>query len=167
MAKKKETAEVVTTELKSRGYGKITSLLSGNAGEYTVAAELSRRGYIASLTMKNSKGVDILVTDEDAKNTFAIQVKTNQGYQKYWMLTEKSETMASKNFFYILVNLGSETGLPEFHIVPSEVIVKEISKSHKDWLAAPGKKGQAHKDNKIRKFFDEEDRYLGKWELLR
>ncbi len=54
-----------------------------------------------------------------------------------WMLTEKTETMASKNFFYILVNLESETGLPEFHIVPSSVITKEISKSHSDWLAAP------------------------------
>jgi hypothetical protein len=33
--------------------------LTGVAGEYFVAAELSRRGFIASITMRNSTGIDI------------------------------------------------------------------------------------------------------------
>lgn len=40
---------------------KPNSQLTGVAGEYFVAAELSRRGFIASITMRNSPGIDILV----------------------------------------------------------------------------------------------------------
>ena len=42
---------------------KPSSQLTGVAGEYFVAAELSRRGFIASITMRNSPGIDILATD--------------------------------------------------------------------------------------------------------
>jgi hypothetical protein len=39
---------------------KINSQLAGVSGEYFVAAELSRRGFIASITMRNTRGIDIL-----------------------------------------------------------------------------------------------------------
>lgn len=35
--------------------------LSGVAGEYFVAAELSRRRFIASVTLRNARGIDVLV----------------------------------------------------------------------------------------------------------
>ena len=57
---------------------KISSILAGVSGEYFVAAELSRRGYICSVTLKNTKGIDILVCNEDASKNLGIQVKTNQ-----------------------------------------------------------------------------------------
>jgi hypothetical protein len=38
----------------------LSSGLAGVAGEYFVAAELSRHGFIASVTLRNSKGIDIL-----------------------------------------------------------------------------------------------------------
>ena len=38
---------------------KVSSILIGVAGEYFVAAELSRRGYVASITLRNTKGIDI------------------------------------------------------------------------------------------------------------
>jgi len=55
----------------------LNPILSGVAGEYLVAGELSRRGYIASITLRNSKGVDILASNENASKTVGIQVKTN------------------------------------------------------------------------------------------
>lgn len=39
-------------------------ILVGIASEYYVAWELSRMGYIASLTLKNTKGINILVLNE-------------------------------------------------------------------------------------------------------
>lgn len=36
----------------------------GVAGEYFVMAELTRRGYVASLTSKNTKAIDLLVSDK-------------------------------------------------------------------------------------------------------
>ena len=54
---------------------KPSSQLAGIAGEYFVAAELSRRGFIASITMRNSPGIDILATDIRAKKAVTIRCK--------------------------------------------------------------------------------------------
>ena len=57
---------------------KPSSQLTGVAGEYFVAAELSRRGFIASITMRNSPGIDTLATDIRAKKAVTIQCKTSR-----------------------------------------------------------------------------------------
>lgn len=48
----------------------------GVAGEYFVAAELSRRGWIAVLTLKNTPNIDLIATTLDGKRTVNVQVKT-------------------------------------------------------------------------------------------
>jgi len=57
---------------------RLSTGLSGVAGEYFVAAELSRRGYVASLTLRNTRGIDILASNTDATRSVGIQVKANQ-----------------------------------------------------------------------------------------
>jgi hypothetical protein len=145
---------------------KIPSNLIGISGEYFVAAELSRRGFIASLTIRNTEGFDILVTNKKSSKTITIQVKTNQKYRKYWILNKKSEKLIAKNFFYILVNLNTINNYPEFHIVPSKVIANYIRKQHRIWLNTPGKKGKPHKDSDMRTFSDFKNKYINKWNLL-
>ena len=54
---------------------KVSSILTGVAGEYFAAAELSRRGYVASITLRNTKGIDIIATNEEGSKTINIQVK--------------------------------------------------------------------------------------------
>ncbi len=51
-------------------------ILTALAGEYYVAAELCRRGYMASLTLKNYPKVDIFALDPATQRQTAIQVKT-------------------------------------------------------------------------------------------
>lgn len=63
-------------EHKMKGQNKVSTILAGVSGEYFVAHELSRRGYICSVTLKNTKGIDILVCNEEATKTLGIQVKT-------------------------------------------------------------------------------------------
>jgi hypothetical protein len=145
---------------------KLTPVMSGIAGEYLVAAELSRRGYIASITLRNTAGVDILCSNKNASKTVAIQVKTNQGEKKRWVLNSKVETFFSRSHFYILVSLSPTSGQPEFHIVPSTILSKKVKKGHAAWLRTPGKNGQPHQDSKVRQFIDHENKYLNKWELL-
>src|SRR5438445_1186154 len=90
---------------------KLEGVLCGVAGEYFVAAELSRLGYIASITLRNTRGVDILASNRDATKSVAIQVKTNQRGAPEWILTEKiergEETRADvpENLFFVFVNL--------------------------------------------------------------
>ncbi len=140
--------------------------LSGIAGEYFVAGELSRRGYVASITLRNTRGIDLLVSNADATRQVAIQVKTNQGRKPEWVLSKKAESFYADNLFYVFVNLKSPAERPDFHIVPSKVVADFVKSDHQNWLESPGKSGQAHKDNPVRKFRDPESRFLERWEVL-
>ena len=144
---------------------KLSKITSGIAGVYSAAAELSKQGYIASITLRNTKGIDIMVANEDATKTVGVQVKTNQGSLDWWLLSDKAEDYFAENLFYVFVNLnkGKE---PDFFIVPSKIVAPFVKKSHREWLTTPGKKGQKHKDNSMRWFQDKDKQYLNRWGLL-
>jgi|ERR1035437_1638194 hypothetical protein len=145
---------------------KIPPLLAGVAGEYFVAAELSRRGHIASISLRNTRGIDILATNQAASRSITIQCKTNQAALKTWMLNEKSETFVSDYHFYIFVAFSGVQERPAYHIVPSRVVSEHIAATHKHWLTTPGRGGRKHVDTPMRHFVDEADEYLEKWNLL-
>lgn len=144
----------------------LTSLLSGVAGEYFVAAELSRRGYLASITLRNTKGVDILCSNADATKTVAIQVKTNRRSNREWMLNQKAESFYADNHFYVFVNLHDDIKQPDYFIIPSKIVATYVKETHSSWLAAPGKGGRAHVDTTMRKFADLNEDYKDRWDLL-
>ena len=143
-----------------------SSLLAGVAGEYFVAAELSRRGLIASITLRNTRGIDIVATNASASKTVTIQCKTSRKGTKVWILGEKSEDFVSEHHFYVFVNLGTENERPSYHIVPSKVVAKTIKIGHSTWLKGTSKSGKPTKDSAKRNFIDKNDDYLEKWELL-
>ena len=61
--------------MKARSTRKNTTQ-TGLAGEFLVLAELARRDAIASMTLGNSKGVDILVAPADRQVAYKVEVKT-------------------------------------------------------------------------------------------
>lgn len=144
----------------------ISTGLSGVAGEYFVAGELSRRGLIASITLRNTRGVDVLVAGEDATRSAGVQVKTNQGSSKSWMLTKKAEALENDGLFYAFVNLNGLDAEPTYHIVPSAIVAERCRSSHSEWLATPGRGGRPHQDNSIRIFADAEDVWKDRWDVL-
>lgn len=155
------------TQIKKEGNeNTLTSLLAGVAGEYLVAGELTLRGYIASITLRNTKGVDILCSNSNATKSVGIQVKTKRGSQRDWIMNEKADNFHAKNLFYIFVNLNDLQRPPEYFIVPSEVVAKYTSSTHVEYMNTLGKKGQPHKDGSMRKFRDLEEKYLGRWDVL-
>jgi len=145
---------------------KPSSQLTGVAGEYFVAAELSRRGFIASITMRNSPGIDILATDIRAKKAVTIQCKTSRSSTKGWILSDKAESFTPKNHFYVFVRLGAATDRPAYHIVPAKIVATYVSSRHQAWLKGKKPNGGKRKDSAMRKFRDEENKYLDKWDLL-
>jgi len=144
---------------------RLSTGMSGIAGEYFVAAELSRRGYVASLTLRNTRGIDILASNADATKSVGIQVKANQGTGKEWMLNQKVEHDIATNLVFVFVRLN-DLATPEYYVVPRAIAARYARENHKRWLATPGRKGQQHRDSTMRKFADPENKYLGKWELL-
>ena len=145
---------------------KLESTLVGVAGEYLVAGELSRRGYIASISLRNSRGIDIIASNSTGNSSISIQVKTNSSGSKQWMLNKKSEDFFSDNHFYIFVILNQPHERPDFYIVPSTVVASTITREHREWLNGTGRGGKPRKDTPIRQFADTNDVYLEKWDLL-
>lgn len=145
---------------------KTTPLLAGVAGEYFVAAELSRRGHIASISLRNTRGIDILATNAEASRSVTIQCKTSQFAKTSWMLSDKCEAFVSENHFYVFVVLGTLLERPRYHVVPSAAVAKFVRDNHSNWLATPGRNGRAHVDNPVRNFHDTANEYLERWDLL-
>ena len=140
--------------------------LTGIAGEYYAAAELSVQGYMAAVTLRNNESIDILAYRQADSKQFAIQVKTVQHGSPKWPLNKKAESDFKDNKFYIFVHLKSELTRPDFYIVPSQQLAENVKNNHKNWLAELGRQGQAHNDNDLRVFKDDVDKYKERWDLI-
>ncbi len=138
----------------------------GNAGEYFVAGELERHGFTVAVPMSNVKDFDILAIDRETNKQLAIQVKTTSYKQKRWTLSKKNEGLVEENVFYVFVSLNGEDA-PEYHVVPSKVVAETLKKDYQEWINSLGKRGQKHNDTSLRNFYDKDDVYLNKWELLK
>ncbi|WP_148300335.1 hypothetical protein [Holophaga foetida] len=140
--------------------------VSGVAGEYFVCAELSMRGYLATLTLKNAEGIDILATKPNSGKAISIQVKTIQGENRHWVMNEKHEKIQSDDLYYVFVRLKSAGQRPDFHIVPSSIVAAHVAKRHQEWLSEPKRDGSPRKDTSMRGFTDKDNLYAEKWNLI-
>lgn len=144
---------------------KLPKRLINKAGQYFVAGELLRLGYIVSIPLRNNTG-GINVSNADGTKQVAIQVRASQGDKPEWVLNDKAETIYADNLFYVFVNLKGPMEWPDFYVVPSKTVADFVKMDHRRWLERPGRKGQPHKDNRVRKFRDPERKFLGRWDLL-
>ena len=147
------------------------SALVGLAGTYFVAAELSQGGYIATVTSRNTEGIDLLASNINGSKVVSIQVKTSraENVSRKWHIDKKQENIYSDQLFYVFVDL-KQTQKPDFYIVPSKEVAKYIKEEHEEWLKTPGRGGKKHKDTDMRWFeiLNEKDvpKYLNRWDLL-
>jgi len=98
--------------------------LTGMLGVYLVAAELSRRGLIASPTSRSARGAYILVTDQNCKHACSLQVKTNGKNASFWLLNAHAKEMVVPTHLYVLVNVRKDED--EFFVVPSQEIASRM-----------------------------------------
>lgn len=112
---------------------KIDKTLTGISSEFFVAAELARRNFNVTLTLGNTKKIDLLIENEEI--VIPIQVKGIHSPKSIsWNL--KLNTV-KENIVYILVNLNAkEYEFPEFYIFNGKEIKKfiKIAKSGRDWI---------------------------------
>ena len=129
----------------------------GNSGEYFVAAELERRGFTAAVPMSNTKDFDILAINRETQRQIAIQVKTNRGKGKQWILNKKSEKLQGDNIYYVLISLN-ELEYPEYYIVESKLVAKSVAEGYKLWIQNDGKNGK-RQETPMRKFTFNSSKY--------
>jgi hypothetical protein len=110
---------------KKGGNMTLSKMIGGMRGVYLVAAELSRLGFIVSVTSRGAAGADLLVTDELCKHAYSLQVKTNARIYAFWLLSKKCQEIVSPSHIYVLVNI-KPNGQNEYFIVPSNIIVRDM-----------------------------------------
>src|SRR5262245_36496689 len=97
--------------------------MTGMLGTYLAAAELTQQGMIVSITSRNTRGADLMVTDQDYEKTWSIQVKTNRKAATFWLLNKEYKELKSPTHVYVFINLrGKER--PDYYIVPSRVVAR-------------------------------------------
>jgi hypothetical protein len=148
-----------------------------NASQFFVAGELCRRGYSAVVTLGNTPNVDVLCSNREGSRFVHIQVKTFVPGNRTCSVGMKAERDFGSSFFWILagIPLPASSRAFEYYVIPSRDMAQNVFQSHAVWLKAPGAKGQAHRDSKVRtvhlppgKGFGGWDisPYLNRWELI-
>ena len=109
----------------------------GNAGQFFVAGELCRRGYVASVTMGNTQGVDILCSNSAWTKFVYVQVKTYPPSEEGVTVPvgTKAERIATTRIVYVLIGLpdsdtASDAWHPEYYIIPSRVVAEKAKADH-------------------------------------
>ncbi len=81
---------------------------NGIAGEFYVAAQLTKLGMIATLTGKNTKDIDILAANPQTGKTCLIQVKEKANPSPEWkMAGQVKENQIKMNVWYVFVDLAN------------------------------------------------------------
>lgn len=146
---------------------KIKPIQVGVAGEYLVAGELSLRGYLAGVTLRNTKETDIIASTNDGTRAVNIQVKSNQNGKDEWMLSKGAEAFSHPNCFYVFVAFKELGERARFFIVPSHVVSESITRYHKEWLKGKKPNGDKRKDTAMRRFkLPKMSDYEDSWETL-
>ena len=105
------------------------------AAQFYVAAELTRRGYLVSLTFGHAPRVDIFA-ESPSGIPFMVDVKGLRS-PNWWLIGRKPEP--SEELFYILVYVPRNTEEnPRFFIMTSSEVLEEIER-HLEEIRARGR----------------------------
>ena len=122
--------------------------LTGQTGEYLVAAELSRRGMITTTFTGNVPHFDLIACDEDGSQV-AIQVKAARSGS--WQFSninlfceieiankqqfiKKAKTAPVKRLIFILVKITDEASLDRFYVLTWSELQELVIEKYADLL---------------------------------
>jgi hypothetical protein len=161
----------------------VDSVMKGNTGEFYVLAELSRRGWTAAQTARNTRVYDILARKDSQQVAIRVKTKTSDARVFQWNAKDDGGIFGEigTNDFCVLVDIpASQDEIPQFYIVPTQVLHEWLNADFKTWLNTPGKiKKQHSPDNRRRLFYTDDDTsmnshgyliklkpYLSNWKIL-
>jgi hypothetical protein len=124
---------------------------TGAAGEFYVAAQLSQRGWAASILLGNAPRTDILAQHAETGTTIGVQSKAANGGGDFQVgVKGEIPSKPGQSEWFIFVGLGSPDTRPKFFIVPRNVIAAFAWCSHQAWIKGTSRDGKPHKDNSMR-----------------
>lgn len=124
--------------------------------QFYVAAELTRRGYLVSLTFGNAPVADLLVRSPSGIQ-FTVDVK-GQSSKNFWLIQNRPQ---NQNHFFVLVFLPPDFKPPRYCIISSDELMKRREEYKQSALPSGKYRDDLGGINWATPF-----NYEGKWENL-
>ncbi len=102
-----------------------TSLI-GAAGVHYVVSELSLRGLIALPTIRNTAGVDVVVTNKVGTWQANLQVKSSRSRVGFWPIGKKYDVWIGPNNYYAFVRYDPKLKSLEAFLASSEEVARLV-----------------------------------------
>jgi hypothetical protein len=101
--------------------------LIGAAGVHFVVSELSLRGLIALPTIRNTAGVDVVVTNKAGTWQANLQVKTSRSRVSFWPVGKKYDDWVGTNNYYVFVRYDPKNKTLEAFLASSEDVARLVA----------------------------------------
>lgn len=111
----------------TKDYPTIDTSLVGAAGVHTVVAELSLRGLIALPTIRNTAGVDVVVSDKSGTWHANLQVKTSRSRVGFWPIGKKYVEWVGPNNFYVFLRFNKKLARFEIFLESSAKVAENCA----------------------------------------
>lgn len=118
---------------------KLPNDLIGVAGVHFVVSELTLRGLIALPTIRNTAGIDILVSEHDGSGQASLQVKTSLSKVKFWPTSRPEKCLKGSRSFFVFLRYLAEEKKFEAFLEAGDDVAKQVLKNLEDYKAR-GKK---------------------------
>lgn len=108
---------------------KPSKTLIGAAGVHSVVSELSLRGLVALPTIRNTAGIDILVSEPDGSGLAYLQVKTASYRRSYWPTSEPERCLKGSRSFYVFMRYLPDEKRFEAFLESGDNVAKQVQEN--------------------------------------
>jgi hypothetical protein len=112
---------------------KLPNDLIGVAGVHFVASELTLRGLIALPTIRNTAGIDILVSEPDGSGQASLQVKTSLKKVDFWPTSRPERCLRGQCSFYVFLRFLLERNRFEAFLESGDNVAKQVKENLEDY----------------------------------
>lgn len=124
--------------------------LIGAAGVHYVVSELSIRGLIALPTIRNTAGVDVVVTNKEGTWQANLQVKASRARVNFWPIGKRYNDWVGPSNYYVFLRYDTKVNGFEVFLEYSQRVADEVNlgreqekqKGLKEWAPCFYPKGQ-------------------------
>jgi hypothetical protein len=110
-------------------YRDLPNALIGIAGVHFVVSQLTLRGLIALPTIRNTGGIDILVSELDGSNQAFLQVKTSLKKVNFWPTPRPEKCLMGPRSFYVFLRYLTKEERFEAFLESGPKVAKQVGRN--------------------------------------
>ena len=119
--------------MKEEAKARLTNDLIGVAGVHFVAYRLSLRGLIALPTIRNTAGIDLLVTDPRTGGQASLQVKTSMKKVKFWPTSKPGKCLRGAGCYYVFLRWVPGEKTFEAFLETADAVADQVAANAEDY----------------------------------